>query len=350
MVNSGSSALLIAFELLKLYSSDGKNEIITPVLTFATTISSMLKCNFKPVFVDIDLETLCVDEKLIESKITNKTIALCIPNLIGNLPNWAFINKIAKKRKLLIIEDSADTLASKYNKISTGCYSDISITSFYGSHVMNCAGNGGLIAMNNSKLYKKSLLFRSWGRDSSLFKDSESVDKRFNHKIDGIDYDKKFVFSELGYNFEPSEIGAAFGLVQIKKLQKNILKRKRNFNLHLKFFSKFNKIFIVPRFDSSIDTSWLAYPILLRDKINFSRKELMIFLENNGIQTRVIFTGNILRQPAFKFLNDSGQNKEDYKAADYIMKYGILVGLHHGMTKNDILYIHNCIEKFLEIN
>ena len=150
--------------------------------------------------------------------ISKKTKVICIPNLIGNIPNWIIINKIARKYNLLIIEDSADALGSKIRKKSTGLYSDISITSFYGSHIINCAGNGGMGCFNNIKYYNKAKLLRSWGRSSSLFKDSEKIDNRFNIKINNIDYDAKFIFTEIGYNFEPSEIGASYGLILLKKL------------------------------------------------------------------------------------------------------------------------------------
>jgi len=170
MFNSGSSALLIAFEILNLPKN---SEIITPVLTFGTTISSMLKASLKPIFIDVKKETLNIDERLIEKKITKKTSAICIPNLIGNLPNWQNINKIAKKYNLKIIEDSADTLGARINGKSSGQYSDVSITSFYGSHIINGAGNGGMLCLNSKKMYKEAILSRSWGR-SSIFKARKS--------------------------------------------------------------------------------------------------------------------------------------------------------------------------------
>ena len=146
-----------------------------------------------------------------------------IPNLIGNVPDWKKIYKISRKFKLPIIEDSADTLGASIDRKPTGVYSDISITSFYGSHIISCAGNGGMLLTNNKKYYEKAKVLRSWGRMSTLIKDPENIVKRLNIKLKGIDYDKKFVFSELGYNFEPSEIGAAFGLVQLKKFRKFML-------------------------------------------------------------------------------------------------------------------------------
>ena len=236
MVNSGSSALLLAFASINLPKG---SEVITPVLTFATTVSSMIHNNLIPVFIDVKEATYCIDEKKVEKMISKKTKAICVPNLIGNIPNWIALRKIAKKYNLIIIEDSADALGSRINKKSTGFYSDISITSFYGSHIINCAGNGGMVCFNNQKYFHKAKLLRSWGRSSSLYKDSEKIENRFKTKIRNIFYDSKFIFSEIGYNLEPSEIGASYGLVQLQKLKNNIDLRKKNFNNHQIFFKKF---------------------------------------------------------------------------------------------------------------
>ena len=217
MVNSGSSALILALNVLDLKKG---SEIITPCLNFGTAVSAILLTGHLPIFVDINIDTLQIEPKLIEKKITKKTKALLIPNLIGNIPEWKKIRDIAKKNNLKIIEDSADTLGAKINNKSTGIYSDISITSFYGSHIISCAGNGGMFLTNNINYYKKAKVLRSWGRMSTLIKDSENINKRLGIKLKGIEYDKKFVFSELGYNFEPSEISASFGKVQLQKFSK----------------------------------------------------------------------------------------------------------------------------------
>ena len=344
LVNSGSSALLLAFQCLNY--KKGSN-FITPVLTFGTTVSSMIQSGYIPNFIDVNKRTLCIDEEQIERKINKKTIGFCIPNLIGNLPNWQTIKKIAKKYDLLIIEDSADTLGAKYNNSTTGKFSDISITSFYGSHIISCAGNGGSISLSNQKLYERCKLLRSWGRSSSLFKDSEKIENRFNIKLDNIDYDKKFVFETPGYNFEPSEIGASFGLVQLKKLKNNFKIREKNFKSHLKFVKKYEDYFISPTVYKRTKTAWLAFPLILKENKIFNRKDLMIFLEKNGVQTRVIFTGNVLRQPGFKKIKCI-RNK-DYPNADYLMKNGILVGCHHGLNKAKINYIQKKIELFFKV-
>ena len=344
MVNSGSSALILALNVLDLKKG---SEIITPCLNFGTAVSAILLTGHLPIFVDINIDTLQIEPKLIEKKITKKTKALLIPNLIGNIPEWKKIKDIAKKNNLKIIEDSADTLGAKIKNKSTGIYSDISITSFYGSHIISCAGNGGMFLTNNINYYKKAKVLRSWGRMSTLIKDSENINKRLGIKLKGIEYDKKFVFSELGYNFEPSEISASFGKVQLQKFSKFNKIRNKNFSLHLKFFRKFKDLFILPKIGKKVQTNFLAYPIILIDNVLFTKKELQIYLENNNIQTRPIFSGNILRHPAFQNLNSKKNNINSFKNSDYIMRNGLLIGCHQGLASREINYIHKIINKFI---
>ena len=343
MVNSGSSALFLAFASLKLPKG---SEVITPALTFSTTVSAIVTNGLVPAFVDSKKFTYCVNEDLIEKMITKKTKAICIPNLIGNIPNWIKIKKIAKKYNLITIEDSADALGSRIGKKSSGYYSDISITSFYGSHIINCAGNGGMVCFNNKGYYLKAKLLRSWGRSSSLYKDSEKIENRFNVKIDSMYYDAKFIFSEIGYNFEPNEIGAAYGLVQLKKLKKNIELREKNFNNHQKYFDKFNKWIDNPEQESNIKTGWLAYPLLLNKKCPISRREMQIFLERKNIQTRVVFTGNITRQPGFKKIKCI-KDKKGYPNADNVMRNGLLIAVHHGLNKKMYKHVKETFDELL---
>ena len=345
MVNSGSSALILALKVLDLPKN---SEVITPCLNFGTALSSIIISNLKPILVDCLKETLQIDIDKIEKKITSKTKVLLIPNLIGNIPDWKKIRKIANKYKLKIIEDSADTLGAKINNIPTGYYSDISITSFYGSHIISCAGNGGMFLTNNLKYYNRAKVIRSWGRMSTLIEDSENIKKRLSIKLKGYDFDKKFVFSEVGYNFEPSEIGASFGLEQLKKFKSFSKIRNRNFSLHFNFFKKYSNYFILPKVHKKIRTNFLAYPIILKKNILFDRKKLQIYLEQNKIQTRPIFSGNILRHPAFNFLKDKKNILSSYKESDYIMKFGLLIGCHHGLNYKNISYIHQVIHAFLK--
>ena len=346
MVNSGSSALTLAFRVLDLPKN---SEVITPCLNFGTAVSAIVLSNLQPVFIDCNKKTLQIDLDKIEDKISKKTKAMLIPNLIGNIPDWIRLRKIANKHKLFLIEDSADTLGGKIFTKPTGYYSDISICSFYGSHVISCAGNGGMFLTNNKKYYNKAKLLRSWGRMSSLLKDSENIKSRLNIKLKGFQYDRKFIFVEAGYNFEPSEIGAAFGLEQLKKLKNFAKMRNNNFKLHFNFFKKYPNFFYTPEIIQGVKTNFLAYPVILKSNISFSRKEFQIYLEKNNIQTRPIFSGNILRHPGFENLASKVNKINQFINTDYIMKYGLLIGCHQGLQKKDILRLHSIISKFKKI-
>ena len=344
MVNSGSSAILLAMEALEIPEG---SEVITPVLTFSTTVSYIVKNKLVPVFVDVEEGTYCMNENKIKNLITRKTKAIVAPHLLGNIVNWEKLAPMLKKKGIIIIEDSADTLGATHKNKSAGFYTDISITSFYGSHIINCAGNGGMVCFNDKKIYTKAKLLRSWGRSSSLFDEkSEKIENRFNIKLDGIPYDKKFVFEKIGHNLEPSELGAAFGLIQLKNLSKNLKKREINFDVHTNYFKKYTKYFILPKQLPNTKSGWLAYPITISENAPFSRTQMQIFLEKKNIQTRVVFTGNILRQPGFKNIN-AIKDKNGYPEADKVMKNGILIACHHGLSKNMINHIHNSIDKFI---
>ena len=344
MVNSGSSALLLAMETLNFPAG---SEIITPALTFSTTVGYIVRNNWVPVFVDVEEGTYCINENKIKDLITKKTKAIVAPHLMGNIVNWQKISPMLKRRGILIVEDSADTLGATYKNKSTGKYADISITSFYGSHISNCAGNGGMVCFNDKKKYLKAKLLRSWGRSSSLFDEkSERIENRFNIKLDGIPYDKKFVFEKIGHNLEPSELGAAFGLVQLKKLNFNLKKREFNFASHSKFLKKYSKYFILPKQLPGSKSGWLAYPITITKNAPFSRTQMQIFLEKKNIQTRVVFTGNILRQPGFKNIK-AKKDPLGYPEADKVMKNGILIACHHGLTNKMMKHIHNSIDEFM---
>ena len=345
MVNSGSSALILALKCLNLKKG---SEVITPCLNFVTAVSSIILNDLVPVFVDVNVRTLQINPDLIKKKITKKTKAILVPNLIGNIADWKKLKNIASKEKLHLIEDSADTLGAKINNVSTGTFSDISITSFYGSHVISCAGNGGMLLTNDKKIYVKSKVLRSWGRLSSLIKDSENINKRLGIKLKGVEYDRKFVFSEIGYNFEPSEISASFGLVQLKKFKSFSSIRNKNFKFHFNFFNRLKDYFLTPMINKGVYTNFLAYPIIIVPNKLFNRIELQIFLEKNKIQTRPIFSGNILRHPAFSNLISRKNKLNEFENADYIMKNGILIGCHQGLSIKDLKLIHNKIKNFIK--
>ena len=343
-VNSGSSALYIGIEALNLPEG---SEVITPALTFSTSVGCLVKNNLVPVFVDVDLNTYCIDCEQIEKNINKNTKAILAPNLLGNLCDWPQIRNIADKYNLVVIEDSADTLGAKIDGKSSGFYSDISITSFYGSHIINCAGNGGALALNDENVLSEAKLLRSWGRSSSLFDEkSESINNRFNVSLEGIEYDAKFVFERVGYNVEGNEVGASFGLTQLKKLKQNILTRQNNFKKQFDFFEKHNDFFMNPLQNKNVDTAWLAYPILIKESAPFTRREFQIYLEERNIQTRVVFTGNILKQPMTKNINKK-ISEYGYKNSDLIMKQGVLLPVHHGLTDGMFMRLHKTINDFL---
>jgi len=342
MVNSGSSANLLALEILNLPRG---SEVITPILTFNTTVSPIVKLGLVPVFVDVRPDTYLINIDQIEKKITKKTKALMIPSLIGNVPDMARLRAIADKHHLYFIEDSCDTLGATFGNKPTGSYSDISTTSFYGSHVINAAGGGGMICVNNLDWQKRLLVLRGWGRTSALFADSEKVEKRFTSSLDGIPYDGKFIFTELGYNFLPMEISSAFGLVQVKKLPGFAKTRRKNFTKLYNFFSQWPQLFYLPKQAEKVKTNWLAFPLRIAPNVLFSRLELVKFLEKNNIQTRPVFTGNILRQPVFS-LKKATQN--GYPVADEVMKSAFLIGCHQGLNEKHLSYIKNTFKEFLK--
>ena len=342
MVNSGSSALYLAVETLNL---PPQSEIITPALTFATTVASIVKNGHVPSFVDVKPGTYCIDVDKIEQMITDKTAAVSIPNLLGNISQWDRIKEICDKHRLKIIEDSADTLGAKLNGKSSGFCSDISITSFYGSHVINGAGNGGMLCVSTQEQNDKARLLRSWGRSSSLHNDAESIESRLNVDVDGIEYDAKFVFESIGYQLEPSEMSAAFALEQYKKLSKNIELRRKHFQEQLSFFSNYKDWFILPQETKGSYTGWLAFPLTVKENAPFSRKEMQIFLEKRNIQTRTVMTGNIMRQPGFRNIVKK-TTAEGYKVADQVMIGGILLACHHGLTDEMLEHVHDSCRTF----
>ena len=344
MVNSGSSANYIAIELLNLQPGD---EVITPALTFATTVAPIVRSRgVLPAFVDAAEGTYNIDADQIEAMITPRTRAMMIPSLIGNLPDWDRIRAIADRHGLIVVEDSCDTLGATINGASTGSRSDISTTSFYGSHVINAAGNGGMLCINDDALARRGLLLRSWGRTSTLFVESETIENRFNVELDGIEYDAKFLFEELGFNLEPSEMGAAFGLVQLDKLEQNIVAREANFARQYAFFKAYEEFFILPKQLPNSRTGWLAFPLTIRPDAPFTRRQMQIWFEQRDVQTRPVFTGNILRQPAMKNV-EAKKAPGGYPVSDHVMRGGILLACHHGLDDAQIDFMHETFEGFV---
>lgn len=344
MVNSGSSALYLAADLMNF---EPGSEIITPALTFSTTVAPIVKKGWIPAFVDVEEGTYNIDANKVEEMITPKTKAMIIPNLMGNLPNWEQLREIADKHNLFVLEDSADTLGAEIDNLSSGRFTDMSTTSFYGSHIINCAGNGGMLCVNEDAHFDRGRLLRSWGRSSSLFVESEKIENRFNVEVDGIPYDAKFVFEEPGYNIEPSEMGAAFGIVQLNKLAQNIDTRTANYLRMRKFFEQYEEFFILPKQLPNSRTGWLAYASTIRETAPFIRRDLQIFLEKRNIQTRTVFTGNILRQPGFKNVAHKAA-KNGYLQSDRVMRGGMLLACHHGLSEEQIAHVMESVTAFMK--
>jgi CDP-6-deoxy-D-xylo-4-hexulose-3-dehydrase len=344
MVNSGSSALYLAADLMNY---EPGTEIITPALTFSTTVAPIVKKGWVPSFVDVKEGTYNLDANKVEEMITPKTKAMIIPNLIGNLPDWQMLREIADKHNLFVLEDSADTLGAEIGGASSGRFTDMSTTSFYGSHIINCGGNGGMLCVNNEDHYNRGRLLRSWGRSSSLFVESEKIENRFNVEIEGIPYDAKFVFEEPGYNLEPSEMGAAFGIVQLNKLKSNIDIRTENYSKMRAFFKQYEEFFILPEQLADSRTAWLAFASTVRESAPFIRRDLQIFLEKRNIQTRTVFTGNILRQPGFKNVVHKAA-AGGYPESDKVMRGGMLLACHHGLSEPQMAHVMESVTAFVK--
>lgn len=323
-VNSGSSACLLALACLNLKKG---TKVLTPACTFSTTVAPIIQLGLEPVFVDVELTSYVASVESVLSSITDEIKVIMLPNLIGNKPNWGEIKQGLIKlgrEDIILIEDSADT-------ITTTLESDISTTSFYASHVITAGGSGGMVMFNDEKLMNICLQYRDWGR---LGDNSEIMSDRFNHSVDGIPYDHKFLYGVLGYNFKSSEMNAAFGLVQLEKFYKFEKIRRDNFERYLNNLSDVSEITLP---NDSIKPNWLAIPLLSE-----YRYDLLNHLESNNIQTRVTFAGNVTRHPAYR------SYLTEFKNSDLIMRNGFLLGAHHGMTTEDVDYVTDKIKEFFK--
>lgn len=347
MVNSGSSANLIALEMLGL--SQGA-EVITPVLTFSTTLAPILQKGLTPVFVDVVPGTYLIDIDQIEAKITSKTRALMIPSLLGNIPDMKRLREIVDKHSLSLIEDSCDTIGSTFDGQPTGVCSDISTTSFYASHIITAAGAGGMACFKDEALARRARVMAYWGRESTLFghyEQSEDIAKRFAGRLDGDVYDAKFIFSEIGYNMQPTEAQGAFGLVQLARLNEFAAIRKKHFSALLSFFKQYEHFFVLPVQNIRVQANNLCFPLTIKESAPFTRAEMTKYLEERNIQTRPIFTGNVLRQPAFRSSLQGLSARAAFPVADYVMKHGFVVGCHHGLHDEQITYFMETVREYI---
>jgi len=268
-----------------------------------------------------------------------RTRAILAPNLVGNAPDWDRIREIAGAHGLAVIEDSCDALGATLRGTPTGTRSDISLTSFALSHIITAAGTGGMVLVDDEGLADRCLLLRRWGRRSEIqLFGSRRGDKRFFSDIDGLEYDNLFIFDEVGWNFEPSELSAAFGLVQLRKLPGFLERRRRNFARLLAHVGQYPALFALPRQLADLETGWHMFPILIRPESGIRRAELQQHMEANGVDTRMVWTGNVLRQPAFRTIAHRA-DPAGYPNADRVMEQGLILPSSHGLDDDDIDYI-----------
>jgi CDP-6-deoxy-D-xylo-4-hexulose-3-dehydrase len=346
MCNSGSSALYLAVEVLDL---DPGDEIVTGAVTFSTDIAPMVRRGIVPAFVDVTPDTFQIDVDAIEAMITPRTRAILTPNLIGNAPDWDAIRAIADRHGLVVVEDSCDALGLTLRGTPTGARADISLTSFALSHIITAAGTGGMVCFDDDDLADKALLFRRWGRRSELQlfgSHKGKVDRFFSPIDDGLEYDNLFIFDENGWNFEPSELSAAFGLVQLDKLGDNLARRRRSFDITASHFARWPELFTLPRLTEGVETGWHMFPIIINPDSGIVRAEMQQWMERNGIDTRMVWTGNVTRQPMLRG-KEFRVPEWGLPNSDRVMEWGLILPNNHSLDDDDCDYIGETLEAFL---
>ncbi len=341
-VNSGSSANQIAMEIANLPRDC---EVITQACTFPATLNPIIVKGHTPVFVDSKPGNYNIDVDQLEAAISPKTKAIFISHALGNMNDMERIRALCDKYGLLFIEDSCDTHGSLYDGKPPGLWSDITTTSFYASHNMTAGGGGGMVMVNNPDLIRTAKVYRDWGRALPENYD-EDIEQRFNFKLDDTDYDGKFYHVKIGYNFKPVEMQAAFGLVQLKKLSYFNTIRMRNFNKIFHFLSQYPEHFIMPTSHPKATVYWLAFPVTIRESSPIGRRHLLTYLEKNRIQTRLLFTGNILYHEPYK--NLACRVHGELTGANTIMRRTFIIGCNHGLTEEMVDYELNVIKQYLE--
>ena len=317
MVNSGTSALWLAVDLLGCEPGD---EVITSPLTFSSDVAPLVRSGIVPVFVDVEADTYQIDAEKIEPMIGPRTKAILAPNLCGGCPDWDRIRAIADAHGLLVVEDSCDVVNALLRGTKTGLRSDISVTSFARSHSMTAAGNGGMIGVDDADWFDKTLVRRRWGRRSEtyLFGSRRGSEDRFGALADGTAYDLIFVFDDMGYNFEPSEIMAAYGLVQMDKVEE--FNRRRQ---HV--------------------AALLDNAMLRHEADGIDRVAVQEYFASRNVPTRMIWTGNILRQPGFSDI-ECRQPEDGLPECDRVMNRALSLPAHHGLTSDDVGHIVQTVD------
>lgn len=352
LVNSGSSANLLAIAglmspLLKDRLKEG-DEIITPACGFPTTVNPIIQHGLVPVFIDVEIGTYNINPDILEKALSKKTRALFLPHTMGNPNDMDKIVNFCKKHKLFLIEDNCDALGSEYKGRKTGSFGVLSTQSFYPPHHMTM-GEGGSVNYNDAQFEKIIRSLRDWGRACYCRGDEKhrlgTCRNRFSFKIDGKVYDHKYMFSQIGYNLKPIEPQAAMGLRQIKRVPDFTKARINNFKRLYGYAKKWEDFFILPKATKGSKPSWFSFLLTIKDNAPFNRFDVITFLEEKMIQTRPLFAGNILRQPAYE--NIEHRVVGDLKNSDKIMHDTFFFGVYPGMSNEMIDYIAQAIDEFL---
>lgn len=353
LVNSGSSANLIAISALtspKLSDRQLKPgaEVITVASGFPTTVAPIVQNRLIPVFVDVSLGTYNANADIIEKAVSEKTKAIFLAHTLGNPFDIDHVKAIADKHRLWLIEDNCDALGSRYEGKLTGTFGDLATLSFYPAHHITM-GEGGCVITDNEDLTKIVRSFRDWGRDCYCAAGEDNTcGLRFSQQFGDlpVGYDHKYVYSHIGYNLKVTDMQAAIGREQLKKLPVFIEKRKQNFNLLYSGLEKFSERIILPVATPKSDPAWFGFLITVRDNQSFTRTELVQFLNSNKIHTRNLFAGNLLRQPAF--MNIERRVVGDLKYTDLIMNNTFFIGVYPGLGKEEIDYVLDKFNEFFQ--
>jgi len=354
LVNSGSSANLVAMTVLMSTQIDNHlspgDEVITPAVTFPTTFTTIIQNRLIPVVVDCELGTYNIDVTRLNEAISPKTKAMFIPHTLGNPCPMDKITELCSRYNLWLIEDACDALGAKYDGRLVGTFGDFSTLSCYPAHHISM-GEGGVLFTNNAKLAKIARSIRDWGRDCWCKRDASingACGRRFQYKIkmgnEEIEYDHRYVYSAIGYNLKPTDIQAAMGLAQLKKLNWIIERREHNFGRLFEGLRRYEDVFILPSWSEKAEPSWFAFPLTVRPGSKFTRMELLVFLEEANIETRLLFAGNILRQPAFEGINCRVSGS--LANSDLVMANTFFIGVFPGISDEMIDYVLGRFDEF----
>lgn len=366
VTNSGSSSnllMMLAMTSKKLWGFEKGTKVLTPVAGFPTTLNPTLQVGFEPIFVDIELNTLNVDIEQIE-KVASLTDAkiLTFAHVLGNPPNMNRIMELVKKYNLILLEDCCDALGSIYNGKPLGSFGELATCSFYPAHHITM-GEGGFVACKTKEQERVIRSFREWGRNcycvgkkANLLK-SGSCGCRFNNWLPSLPkeiFDHKYVYGEIGYNLKPIELQCSMGLAQLEKLPEIHRRRKENYSQLFQIFLEYEEFFIIPRPTLHSDPSWFAFPITIKRGVPFKRSELCGFLEDNKIQTRNYFGGNLLLQPAYSGISywnsKSTRNnpQKDFPNATLATTNTFFLGTSPVITSQQLEYVKEKIDEFMK--